>query len=63
METYISDKTITIDLEKIKKARYSIGIAHSHEKISGIIGAIKGKYINSLVTTKETAEEILKLTA
>ncbi|CNE27930.1 sugar-binding transcriptional regulator [Yersinia mollaretii] len=63
VETYISDKTITIELEKIKKARYSIGIAHSHEKISGIIGAIKGKYINSLVTTKETAEEILKLTA
>ena len=32
------------------------------KKISGIIGAIKGKYINSLVTTKETAKEIPALT-
>lgn len=62
VETLISDKTITIPLDKIKAARYSIGVAYSHEKISGIIGAIQGKYINCLVTTQATVKEILQMT-
>lgn len=63
IETYISDKTITIELEQIKRARYAVGIAHSSDKVNAIIGALRGKYINCLVTTKETAEEILNNTA
>jgi DNA-binding transcriptional regulator LsrR (DeoR family) len=59
VETYISDKTITIELAQIKRARYAIGIAHSHDKVNAIIGALRGRYINCLVTTAETAEEIL----
>lgn len=62
VNTHISDKTITIELNQIKRARYAIGIAHSHEKVNAIIGALRGKYINCLVTTKETAEEILNST-
>ncbi|MDX5628946.1 MULTISPECIES: sugar-binding transcriptional regulator [unclassified Brenneria] len=60
--TYLSEKTINITLDKIKRANYAIGVAHSYEKLSGIIGAINGGYINCLVTTKETAEKLLTIT-
>lgn len=41
-------------------ARYSIGIAMGEEKYSGILGALHGRYINCLVTNRETAELLLK---
>ncbi|CAM3794814.1 Transcriptional regulator of sorbose uptake and utilization genes [Serratia silvae] len=59
VKTYFSDKTMNITLDKIKRAPYAIGVAHSYEKLSGILGAINGGYINCLVTTKETAEKLL----
>ncbi|MHA6382798.1 sugar-binding domain-containing protein, partial [Escherichia coli] len=43
-----------------KRQRYSIGIAMSEEKYSGIVGALRGKYINCLVTNSSTAELLLK---
>jgi DNA-binding transcriptional regulator LsrR (DeoR family) len=58
----ISDRTITIHLDQLKRARYSIGVAESLEKVSGIIGALKGGYMNVLVTTEETAQSILAQT-
>lgn len=57
--TSITDRIITIDLEQLKRARYRIGVAESIEKVQGIIGALKGGYMNILVTTEETAKRIL----
>ncbi|MFD2616445.1 sugar-binding transcriptional regulator [Terrilactibacillus laevilacticus] len=62
IQTSISDRTIAMDLNQIKKVRYSIGVAESPEKVSGIIGALNGRYMNTLVTTEETAREILNQT-
>lgn len=62
VHTGISDRTITIDLAKLKRTRYSIGVAESLEKVSGMIGALRGGYMNVLVTTEETAECILEQT-
>ena len=55
----MSEKTLSIEINKLKKARYSIGIAMSEEKLSGILGALRGNYINCLVTNKSTAELLL----
>lgn len=60
VKTSITDRTIAINLDLIKKARYSIGVAESLEKVPGIIGALNGHYLDVLVTTEETAREILK---
>ena len=60
VETNMSEKTLSIEMNKLKQARYSIGIAMSEEKYSGIIGALRGKYINCLVTNSSTAELLLK---
>ncbi|MEJ9227843.1 sugar-binding transcriptional regulator [Priestia aryabhattai] len=57
----LSDRTIAIQLEKLKHIPYSIGVAESMEKAPSIIGAIRGKYINTLITTEETAIEIMRI--
>ncbi len=59
VETNMSEKTLSIEMNKLKQARYSIGIAMSEEKYSGIVGALRGKYINCLVTNSSTAELLL----
>ena len=60
VDTSMSEKTLSIETNKLKQARYSIGIAIGKEKYNGIIGALNGKYINCLVTNRETAELLLK---
>lgn len=62
IETSISDRTIAIGLERLKQTKYAIGIAESEEKADAIIGALRGKYLNVLVTTEETAGIILERT-
>lgn len=57
----LSDRTIAIELENLKSIPYSIGIAESVEKAPSIIGAIRGKYINTLITTEETADAIMRI--
>lgn len=60
VETQINEKTLSIEIHKLKNARYSIGIAMGEEKLSGILGALRGKYINCLVTNYQTAELLLQ---
>lgn len=60
VETNMSEKTLSIEMQRLKQARYSVGIAMGEEKYSGILGALHGKYINCLVTNRETAELLLK---
>ncbi len=60
VETAMSEKTLSIEMMKLKQTRYSIGIAMGEEKYSAILGALNGNYINCLVTNKESAEFLLK---
>ncbi|MBD1379515.1 sugar-binding transcriptional regulator [Metabacillus arenae] len=60
IDTELHDRTIAIELERLKSLNYSIGIAESIEKVPSIIGALKGEFINILVTTDETASNILE---
>ena len=40
VETNMSEKTLSIETNKLKQTRYSIGIAMGEEKYSGILGAL-----------------------
>ena len=60
IESQLSERTISIQLEKLKELNYSIGVAHSRDKAESIIGAMRGKFINVLITDEETAAEIIK---
>lgn len=59
IESDINDRTIAIELEKLREVEYSIGIAESLEKVPAILGALRGKFINILVTTEQTAKLLL----
>ena len=54
------DRTIGIGMEEMLQVPNSIGVARSIEKVPSIIGALRSKAINTLITDDETAHAILK---
>ena len=55
----LDDRLIGIEADKLRECPYRIGVAESRDKVSALIGALRGNYINILVTTEETARGIL----
>lgn len=55
----LADRTIAIELPSLRNVPYSIGVAESKEKVPSILGALKGHFINVLITDEETAKELL----
>lgn len=53
-------RTIGIGMEGMRNIPNSIGVARSLEKVPSIIGALRSKAINTLITDEETAQAILK---
>jgi DNA-binding transcriptional regulator LsrR (DeoR family) len=56
---YINHENISVDLNILKIVKSVIAIAGGKEKVQGIIGASRAKYINCLVTDEYTATAIL----
>jgi len=61
IDNALDDRIIGINLNNLNKIPLRIGVAHSIEKAEAILGAIKGKYLNTLITSEETVVEILRL--
>ncbi|KUP09778.1 RNA polymerase sigma70 [Bacillus coahuilensis m2-6] len=55
----LNERTLGIELEELKEKEQSILVAGGAHKISGIYGALKGKYANVLVTDQFTAKFLL----
>jgi len=60
-ETDLEKRMIAISTEDLLRIPYSIGIAGGAAKAESILGSIRGKYINILVTDSKAATKILKL--
>ena len=60
-EPDIDKRMIAISAENLFKIPYSIGIAGGEAKAESILGSLRGKYINILVTDSKAAAKILKL--
>lgn len=60
IENILDERLIGITGDKLRKCTYRIGIAESKDKVNALIGALRGRYINILVTTEETAKDILE---
>lgn len=57
---YKNDNNIIgLDINRLKKIPCSIGVAGGIDKLTAIKGAIKGKYINTLITDYSCAEALL----
>ncbi|MBP2033058.1 DNA-binding transcriptional regulator LsrR (DeoR family) [Clostridium algifaecis] len=57
----INQKVIGIDTSSIRQASHVIGIAAGKFKAKAILGALRGKYINTLITDDATASKVLSL--
>ena len=61
MASYRNDNNVVgIEISRLQKVPHSIGIAGGTEKIAAIRGAIRGRYINNLITDAVCAEEQAK---
>lgn len=60
IQSGINERVFAIDYESFMKIPVRIGIAGGQEKTKAIIGAIKGRLINVLVTDLDTANEVRK---
>jgi len=56
----INERVFAIDYDSFMKIPVRVGIAGGSEKTQAIIGAIKGKLINVLITDIDTANEVQK---
>ena len=60
-EFSLDDKRIGLGLKELKLIPNVIGIASGEEKAEAILGALRGGYINMLVTNKRVAEYLTKV--
>ena len=58
VETHLQDLFIGMSLEQIKEIQTVVGIAGGEDKFEAILGALKGKYINVLITDLDTAGKL-----
>lgn len=61
ISSVLDNEIIGTDISDLIKIETRIGLAESVEKARAILGALRGNYINVLVTTEETAREMLKI--
>jgi len=60
-ESKLADRIIAMSVKDLLRVPYSIGIAGGELKAEAILGAIRGNYINILVTDSTAAERILEI--
>jgi DNA-binding transcriptional regulator LsrR (DeoR family) len=61
--TPLNDRVIAIELEDLKRANRVVGIAGGRRKTAAICGALRGRWINVLITDRATAERLVRAAA
>lgn len=60
LQVPIHDRRIGITLEELRGIPNVVGVAGGADKVPAILGALRGGYLDVLVTTEGTAESLLK---
>jgi DNA-binding transcriptional regulator LsrR (DeoR family) len=56
----LSNRVVSMNLEELRRVRRSIAVAGGRRKYQAILGALRGKLINVLVTDRCTAENLVQ---
>jgi deoxyribonucleoside regulator len=56
-----SERIVGIELADLRNADFSIGVAGGSDKVAPLLGAIRGKLINVVITDEHTARSLLRL--
>jgi deoxyribonucleoside regulator len=54
-------RVVGIELEDLKRALLAVGVAGGPDKVAPLLGALRGHYINGIVTDEQTAWAVLHL--
>jgi len=54
----LDDRVIGIDLERLKKPKRTVALAGGPRKFTAIQGALRGRFVNVLITDRFTAERL-----
>jgi DNA-binding transcriptional regulator LsrR (DeoR family) len=57
----LDERVIGISLEEMRSLNRVVGIAGGAAKFNAILGAIRGRFINTLVTDLGTARKLLEV--
>ena len=57
----LNDRTISIELQELRNKDYAIAVAGGENLVNGILGALRGGYLNVLITDETAALKILKI--
>ena len=55
----LNDRVIGMELEQLRRVKRSVGIAGGHRKVAAIRGAVRGGYVNVLITDLSTAHALV----
>lgn len=57
----LCERFVKVDLNEIKKHKCVVGIAGGEHKVASILGALNGKYLDVLITDKDTMVSIIEM--
>lgn len=60
IRTPLNDRVIAIELSDLKRVDRVVGIAGGKRKTEAILGALRGRWINVLITDRSTAERLVR---
>ena len=60
-ETSLTKRIISIDLNDLHHHKKVVGVGGGSAKVRSVLGALRGQYLDVLITDVKTAEEVLKL--
>jgi DNA-binding transcriptional regulator LsrR (DeoR family) len=59
VESGFNQRVISMQLAQLRRVSRSIGVAGGQRKYTAILGALRGKWINILITDRQTAESLV----
>lgn len=59
--TPLRDRVLALQLDELRAIPLRVGVAEGHEKVPGVLGAVRGGIIDTLVTDSATACAVLDL--
>ena len=61
-DSKLDERTISIELDRLRDKKYAIAVGGGEVLVKGILGALKGGYMNVLITDRIAASKILEIT-
>lgn len=58
--TELDSRVIGMQLAQLRRVARSVGVAGGHRKFAGILGALRGRWVNVLITDRRTAERLAR---